>query len=220
VKLNSWFLAATLALPAFACSKSEPSAPAAPVGPTLTSISPTSGVRGATVLVTLTGSNFEANSEVAASVGIVAANSIVVNSTTMTASVFVEPNAALGNAVLSVTTGSLFSVNLPFTVLPAAPTLASVAPNFGAQGATVAVALTGTNFVAGATTVAVNGLGVTTNSVVVSGSTSLTVNLVIAADATLGAAGVSVTTAGGTSASKPFTVNAAAPVTSRSPQGL
>ncbi len=107
-----------------------------------------------------------------------------------------------------------------FTVLPAAPTLAGVAPNFGAQGSTVAVTLTGTNFATGATTVTVNGLGVATNSVVVTSSTSLTVNIVLAADAALGAEGVSVTTVGGTSASKPFTVNAAAPVTSRSPTGL
>ena len=39
---------------------------------------------------------------------------------------------------------------------PGAPTLTSVAPNQGTRGTTVAVTLTGTNFVAGATTVNVS----------------------------------------------------------------
>ncbi len=43
----------------------------------------------------------------------------------------------------------------------------------------MAVILTGTNFVAGATTVNVSGGGVTVNSVVVGSSTSLTANLVL-----------------------------------------
>ena len=47
-----------------------------------------------------------------------------------------------------------------------APTLASVSPNQGTAGTTVAVTLTGTNFVAGATTVTVGGGGVTVNNVV------------------------------------------------------
>ncbi len=38
---------------------------------------------------------------------------------------------------------------------PGAPTLTSLSPNQGAPGTTVAVTLTGTNFVVGATTVAV-----------------------------------------------------------------
>ena len=50
---------------------------------------------------------------------------------------------------------------------PGAPTLTSVAPNQGTQGTTVAVTLTGTNFVVGATTVAVSGAGVTVTNVVV-----------------------------------------------------
>ena len=48
---------------------------------------------------------------------------------------------------------------------PGAPTLTSLSPNQGIQGTTVAVMLTGTNFVAGATTVTVSGGGVTVNNV-------------------------------------------------------
>ena len=43
----------------------------------------------------------------------------------------------------------------------------------------MAVTLTGTNFVVGATTVAVSGGGVTVNNVVVGSTTSLTANFVL-----------------------------------------
>ena len=67
----------------------------------------------------------------------------------------------------------------------------------------MAVTLTGTNFVVGATTVNVTGGGVTVANVVVSSATSLTVDIVVEATATTGAHTVTVTTAGGTSAGKP-----------------
>ena len=64
---------------------------------------------------------------------------------------------------------------------PVAPTLTSVSPNLGIQGITVAVTLTGTNFVAGATTVNVSGSGVSVSNASVAGATSLTASFVIAA---------------------------------------
>ena len=67
--------------------------------------------------------------------------------------------------------------------------------------------MTGTNFVVGATTVAVSGAGVTVNTVVVSSSTSLTANFVIDSNATAGARTVTVTTAFGTSGGQTFTIN-------------
>ena len=60
-----------------------------------------------------------------------------------------------------------------------APTLTSVAPNQGIRGTTVAVTLTGTNFVVGGTTVTVGGGGVTVTNVVVGSSASLTANFVL-----------------------------------------
>ena len=75
----------------------------------------------------------------------------------------------------------------------------------------MAVTLTGTNFVVGATTVAVTGAGVTVNTVVVGSPTSLTANFVLDPAAAPGARTVTVTTAGGTSATQTFTVNAPAP---------
>ena len=64
--------------------------------------------------------------------------------------------------------GQTFTIDLP--PAPGAPTLTSVAPNQGIRGTTVAVTLTGTNFVVGATTVNVSGAGVTVNTVVVGSS--------------------------------------------------
>ena len=66
------------------------------------------------------------------------------------------------------------------------PTLTSLTPNkeCGHDGAGDA---DGTNFVAGATTVAVNSGGVTASTVIVSSATSLTADIVIAANATTGA---------------------------------
>ena len=87
-----------------------------------------------------------------------------------------------------------------------APTLTSVAPNQGIQGTTVAVTLTGTNFVVGATTVAVSGGGVTVTNVVVGSSDVADRQLRARCGRSEGARTVTVTTAGGTSGAQTFTV--------------
>ena len=88
----------------------------------------------------------------------------------------------------------------------------------------MAVILTGTNFVVGATTVAVAGGGVTVSSVVVGSSKSLTANFMLNA-VEVPPRTVTVTTAGGTSGPQTFTVSLPVPnaptLTSVSPnQGL
>jgi subtilase family serine protease len=86
------------------------------------------------------------------------------------------------------------------------PTVTSINPPSGAQGASVPVTLTGTNFVSGATTLLISGSGVTAiNPSVVSG-TQLTATFNIASGAALGGYSVSVSTANGTSGSVTFTV--------------
>ena len=87
--------------------------------------------------------------------------------------------AAMLPAVYTILTPSPLEAQSP----GGAPTLTSVSPNQGTPGTTVAVTLTGTNFVVGATTVAVSGAGVTVNTVVVGSATSLTANFVIDAAA-------------------------------------
>ena len=85
-----------------------------------------------------------------------------------------DPAAAAGARTVTVTTAGGTSGAQTFTINPppgpGTPTLTSVAPNQGLRGTTVAVTLTGTNFVVGATTVNVGGGGVTVNNVVVGSS--------------------------------------------------
>jgi hypothetical protein len=92
---------------------------------------------------------------------------------------------------------------------PAAPTLTLVAPNTGTQGTMVTVTLTGTNFVTAATGVMLSGSGVSVVNIHVLSPTSLTADLAIDPGAPLGARTLTVTTAGGTSATQPFTIAAA-----------
>ena len=193
----------------------------------LTSVTPNQGNQGTTVAVTLTGTNFVVGATTVEVSGAgVTVNSVVVGSTTsLTANFVIAAAAATGARTVTVTTaggtsgGQTFTINLP---APVAPTLTSVAPNQGTLGTTVAVTLTGTNFVVGATTVNVNGADVTVNTVVVGSTTSLTANFVIGAAAAIGARTVTVTTAGGTSGGQTFTINPPPPtLTSVSPlQGI
>ena len=70
----------------------------------------------------------------------------------------------------------------------------------------MAVTLTGTNFVVGATTVNIGGGGVTVTNVVVGSPTSLTASFVLDLAAADGPRTVTVTTAGGTSGPQAFTI--------------
>ncbi len=123
----------------------------------------------------------------------------------------------LGRGVAAAMLPAIYSIVAPSPVEAqspgaGAPTLTSLSPNQGIRGTTVAVTLTGTNFVVGATTVTVGGDGVTVNTVVVGSGTSLTANFVLDAAARRWARTVTVTTAGGTSGAQTFTVTLPAPV--------
>ncbi len=113
--------------------------------------------------------------------------------------------------------GTSGSVNFTVTTSappPTAPTLASINPNSGTQGATINVTLTGTNFSTGASiNVSGNGPGtgssnkILVSNVNVASSTSITATFAIGAGVTTGAHGITVTTASGTSNAVTFTVN-------------
>jgi hypothetical protein len=130
--------------------------------PVLSSISPASAVQGSSVAVTLTGSNFIAGSAVAAGgSGITASNVVVANSTTITATLTIGTGATTGSHGVTVTTSAGTSGAVTFMVtapVNPAPTFSAISPASGVQGSSVAVTLTGTNFVSGAT-VAAGGLG-------------------------------------------------------------
>ncbi|MEX1113130.1 MAG: IPT/TIG domain-containing protein [Patescibacteria group bacterium] len=190
-----------------------------PPAPTLTAVSPTTGVQGNTVAVTLTGTNFVAGATVAVSgSNVTVSNVTVVSATSVTADFAIASGAALGDRNVTVTTAGGTTGASTFTVNPPAPTLTTVSPVTGVQGTTVSVTLTGTNFISGATTVAVSGSNITVSNVSVSSGTSLTADFVVGSSAALGDRNVTVTTAGGTTAARTFTVNPPTPtLTSVSP---
>ena len=187
--------------------------PPGPGTPTLTSVAPNQGLQGATVAVTLTGTNFVAGATTVnvSGGGVTVTNVVVGSSTSLTANFVLDPAAVVGPRTVTVTTAGGTSGPQGFTVTLPPPTLTSVSPNQGIRGATVAVTLAGTNFVAGATTVAVAGGGVTVTNVAVGSSTSLTASFVLDLAAAAGPRTVTVTTAGGTSAAQTFTINLPTP---------
>jgi hypothetical protein len=81
------------------------------------------------------------------------------------------------------------------TTVTAPVTVTSVAPNQGAQGATVPVTINGSGFVSGAS-VSV-GAGITVSNVVVGSATQITATLTIASAAATGARNLTVTNSGG-----------------------
>lgn len=182
-----------------------------PPPPTVTSVSPGSGVQGTTVPVILTGTNFVSGATVATgNTGITVGAVTVVSATQITATFTIALNAAVGAANVTVTTSGGTSGAATFTVNPPTPTLSAVSPATGAQGATVPVTLTGTNFVTGAS-VTTSNTGITVSGVTVVSATQITATFTIATNAALGAANVTVTTTGGTSGAATFTVNPPAP---------
>jgi len=176
--------------------------------PTVASVSPTSGTTAGGTVVTLTGTNFTGATGV--SFGATAATSFTVNSaTSITAT---APAGAAGTVNVTVTTPggtSSTSAANQFTYVVPAPTVASLSPTSGTTAGGTVVTLTGTNFT-GATGVSFGATAAT--SFTVNSATSIT------ATAPAGAAGtvnVTVTTAGGTSATgaaNQFTYVTPAPV--------
>ncbi|MGP8176261.1 MAG: beta strand repeat-containing protein [Terracidiphilus sp.] len=186
--------------------------------PTLTSVSPSIGVQGTTVPVTLTGTNFQTGASLLFNKsGITVSNMTVVSATQITATFTIAGTAAVGAVSFVVATSGGASGAQTFTVNPAPPTLTSVSPSLGTQGASVPVTLTGTNFVSGAT-VSTTNTGITVSSVTVVSATQITATFTIGGSATLGATNVTVATSGGASGAQTFTVNPPAPtLTSVSP---
>ena len=143
----------------------------APITPVLTSITPNSAYRGTTSLnVTLTGTGLTQATRVNASGGIAVSNFVAVNATTVTATFSVSANAVLGAHNISVSSATLTSNSVTFTVF--GPTVTAINPNTGYRGTTVPVTITGTGLT-GATAVAIGGPTITCTGVT---STATTVN--------------------------------------------
>jgi len=189
--------------------------------PTLTAVSPDKGVRGTTIPVTITGTNFVSGSTTitgtpapGAGDPITAQNVVVSSSTSLTANLVVPVNHATLAQPLTVTTPAGTSGPFQFLVTRDLPTLTGIVPPTGAPGTTVAVTLTGTDFylppdsVVGVLddAVDVTGSGISVQNLVGVNRLTLTADFVIAAAATLGPRSVTVTTPAGTSGAVTFTV--------------
>ena len=164
-----------------------------PPAPTLTSIAPNTGVRGTSVPVTLTGTNFTTTGTTisVSGSGVTISGLSVVSSTSITATIILSNTATLGNLNVHVNTPGGTTGNVPFNVQ--GPTLTSISPNMGVRGNSVPVTLTGTNL-GGATTVTVAGGGVTVSGMTVVNSTTITATFNITGNATLSARTVTVNT--------------------------
>ncbi len=185
--------------------------------PTLTSLGTTSGNRLQTLDVVFTGTNFIAGvSTVNVAAGITVNTTTVNSPTQLTANITITAAAATGAQSFTVTNalpGGGTTAAQTFTVSNPAPTLTTIAPASGNRLQTLSVVFTGTNFIAGASTVNV-GAGITVNTTTVNSATQLTANLTITAAAATGARPFSVSNAlpgGGTSLTQTFTVTNPAP---------
>jgi hypothetical protein len=192
------------------------------LGPVLTSISPTSALRGqgAAIPVSIFGSGLTGATAVTMSGGGITVGPITVVSDTQITTTFTIAAGAAGTARnVTVTAPGGVSNSVAFTVtIPATPTLTSISPSTGVRGTAFQVTLTGTNFKTGETTVAVSGTGVSVSGVTVTSPTTATATLTITTTATLGARTVTISVAGAAAASNtvPFTVQGAT-LTSISP---
>ena len=90
----------------------------APDTPTLTSISPANGAAGASIAVTLSGSNFASGATVNAGAGITVSNLNVISATQIQATFAIAATAALGPANVTVTAPGGTSNSVTFTINP------------------------------------------------------------------------------------------------------
>jgi len=168
--------------------------------PSVTAVTPSSGSRGQTLTVAISGSNFVAGATCSFGADITV-NACVTTSTQATASVTIDVNATLGPRTVIVTNpdGQGSSLGDAFMVtLPLPPELLGATPNAGGQGQTLTVTLTGQNFLTGAA--CDFGASITVTTCTVAQATRATAGVTIAADAPLGPRTVTVTNPDGQAA--------------------
>ena len=116
----------------------------------------------------------------------------------------------VGYTLTAASSGLAGATSTAFTINNPAPTLTTISPTSGNLGQTLPVVFTGTNFIAGVSTVSL-GADITVNTVTVNSSTQITANVTIPNNATVGPHNASVTNAapgGGTATlTGAFTVN-------------
>ena len=168
--------------------------------PAAVSVSPNTGLRGQSLIVVVTGTDFLSGvSSVDFGTGItVGASTIDSTGTLLTSGLTIASGATAGLRSVTVTNagpgGGSSTLANAFTLANLAPTLTSLSTHAAGRGQTLNVTVTGTNFATGITTASF-GVGVTLNSLTVSSPTSAIANISVAASAIIGARSVSVTNA-------------------------
>jgi hypothetical protein len=187
--------------------------------PSLAALATSLGVRGQTLDVQLTGTNFLTGvTNLSLGNGITVNSLTVTNTALLTANITIDPTATLGARDVVVTNappgGGSVTFTGAFTVGNPAALLSRITPTSGRRGETLAITLQGGNFLPGSTTVSF-GEGITVSSINVASPTQATANIRIGADASAGPRDATVTnpTPGGGSAalSGAFTVLNPAP---------
>ncbi len=166
------------------------------------SASPTSGSRGQTlgVLITGSGTHFAGGISVAtfSGTGITVNSTSIADATHATANITIADNASASARDVNVITAQDTPVALAsgFAVLD--PRITAVSPDSAFQGDTVELNITGadTHFAGGSSQATVSGPGVTVNSTTVVDSTHVKASITVGHDALTGARDVNVVTAG------------------------
>jgi ABC-type Fe3+ transport system substrate-binding protein len=166
--------------------------------PTLTTVNPGSAKLGETLDVAITGTNLTEAVAVNFGSGITVSSFTADSATNITASIAIAAGATVGSRNVSVTCPSgtaTKSGGFSVTSLTA-PSVSGISPNSGEQAETLAVTITGTNFV-DVTDVSL-GSKITVNSFTVASETQIIANITIALNAIEDMRDVSVTNSGGT----------------------
>lgn len=165
----------------------------------ITSVLPASGQQGASVVVTITGSNtnFAVGSSVSFGPGIAVTSINVASATSMAVTLNIASGATVGPRDVSVTTGGVAVTGTGlFSVVAGPASLSSVSPSSAQQGQSLPVTIIGSNTSFNSSSTVSFGAGITVNSVVANSATNLTANITIAPGAAVGLRDVSVTTDG------------------------
>jgi hypothetical protein len=183
--------------------------------PTIVSITPAGGIRGETLDVTVTGTNFLVGVTTCSYGDGIVVNSVSsVTTTQVTANLTIDLGASPGSRDITVTNaapgGGSATLAGAFSITNPVPTVSSVSPGQAGRGSKLTVAVTGTNFLEGVSSVSF-GADISVNSMSITSSTQMTVDISIGASAATGSRSVMVTNAapGGGSGSLPsgFTVD-------------
>ncbi len=177
--------------------------------PVLSSIAPVNGVRGTTLNVTLTGSNFINGLSHISFGPDIQVNSVSVSSATqIVAGITIDQGATTASRDVIVTHaapgGGTATLSGAFSITNPAPSVASVAPVSAGRGSVLNVTLIGSQFISGVTTVSF-GADISVSDLLVKSLTESQVSITISSSASVGPRSVTITNAapGGGSASLP-----------------